>query len=254
MAASEIALRSILITGAGSGIGAETARALAAPGCGLLLHARANRDGCEQVAADCAARGATTEIALGDLSDPAVAPDLVDRAVAAFGGLDVMVANAGFPDPRPFAELDRTALDACHAAMTASFFGLLQAARPHLERSASPRVIAISTLNAHVFRATFPVCPASAAAKAGIEALVHAAAVQLAHAGITVNAVAPGLIETERGLPDFYSQAQLREMIANIPLGRPGRPRDVARAVAFVADPEAGYITNQVIHVNGGIA
>ena len=138
-------LRSILVTGSGSGIGKAIARRLAAPGVGLLIHALSNEAGCQRVAAEARDQGAEAVVALGDLSDGAVAEALVDRAVTAFGGFDVLVANAGFPDVRGFMEIDRAALEACHGVMTAGFFHLARRAVPHLERpstagsSRSPR-------------------------------------------------------------------------------------------------------------------
>ena len=105
--------RVILVTGAASGIGAAACRALAAPGVALLVHTRNNRDGAERVAAEARAAGADADVALGDLADPTVARALVAQAVARFGGLDVLVSNAGFADRTVFTELT-------DAAMTAS--------------------------------------------------------------------------------------------------------------------------------------
>ena len=184
-------LRSVLVTGSGSGIGAAIARRLAKPGTGILVHALHNRAGCDAVAAELRQAGATVEVMLGDLSKPETGGLLVERACKAFGGLDVLIANAGFPDRRPFGTLERAGLDYCIGVITGGFFELVSAGLPHLRKSRDARVIAISTHNAHVFRTDYPVYPASAAAKAGLEAMVRVAAVQLAPDGITVNAVAP---------------------------------------------------------------
>ena len=108
-------LRSILVTGSGSGIGAAIARRLAGPGTGILVHALHNRAGCEAVAAELRAAGAEAEIMLGDLSKPETGAQLVEQACRSFGGLDVLIANAGFPDRRPFGGLDRAGLDYCIA-------------------------------------------------------------------------------------------------------------------------------------------
>src|SRR4051812_49134217 len=105
--------RVVLVTGAASGIGAAVCRAMAAPGVALLVHTRKNRTGAERVAAEARAAGADAAVAIGDLTDGAVADMLVSEVVAAFGGLDVLVSNAGFADRTPFANLT-------DAAMTAS--------------------------------------------------------------------------------------------------------------------------------------
>ena len=245
--------RTILITGSGSGIGAATARRLAGPQTAILVHARANREGCERVAAEAREKGAETAIAIGDLGDPKFAAELIDEAVERFGGLDVLIANAGFPELRVFGELDRDGLDQCYRVIMAGFFHMVDRALPYLKNARDGRVVAVSTLNAHVFRKTYPVYPASAAAKAGLEALARSVAMQLAPFGVTVNCVAPGLTFKELDTEQFYDEEEMAPMVAQIPLGRIARTDEIAAVIAFLVGPDASYVTGQVIHVNGGI-
>lgn len=244
-------LRSVLITGSGSGIGAETARRLAGPGTGVVVHAATNADGCARVAEQVRERGGRAAVVLGDLADPAVARRLVDTAVARHGGLDVLVANAGFPDRRPVGELDRAGLDRCLDVITGGFFELLDAARDHLLRSPAGRVVAISSHNAHVFRSDYPNYPASAAAKAAVEAMARATAVPLAPHGVTVNVVVPGLVRKSSG-EQFLDPDEWAEFPRRIPMGRIGEPHEVAAVVAFLVSTDASYVTGQIVHVNGG--
>ena len=245
---------SVLVTGSGSGIGAAIARRLAAPGVGIVVHAHKNRAGCERVAAELRAKGAEAVVHLADLADAAQARGCVDTAVEAFGGLHTLIANAGFPDLRVWGDLDREGMDYCYKVVTGGFFEMSTRALPHLKAAGGRgRVIAISTLNAHVFRCTYPIYPGAAAAKAGLEALVRTLAVQLAPFKVTVNCVAPGIIEKDADTIQFYSDDAWTPLIANVPLGRLGKQDEVAAMVAFLAGPDASYVTNQTIHVNGGI-
>ena len=225
-----MAERRILITGAASGIGAATARAFAAPGVALMLHTRANREALARVAAAAREKGARV----------------------ALGGLDVLVANAGFADRTPIAALTDAGFAKSHEAITFSLLRLARAAAPHLAAGQDPRLIAVSSFVAHLFRNDVTTFPASAAAKAAVEALVRALAIEWAPK-VTVNAVVPGYTRKDPGAHAALSAAQWEEITARIPLRRLGTPDDVAATIAFLASPGAGYITGQSIHVSGGV-
>jgi len=245
--------RIFLVTGAASGIGAAVCRTLAGPGTAILLHTRRNRDAVEAVAAEARAAGSVADITLGDLGEPGTAAGVVAACTGQFGGLDVLISNAGFADRTPMASLTDAALRSSTEAIQGAFFRLCQAGLPALRTSAQGRVIAISSFVAHAFRPDVTAFPASAAAKAGLEALVRALAVELGPQGVTVNAVVPGFIQKDGGAHRAIDPSVLAAQTARIPLGRIGLPRDVAAAVKFLASAEAGYITGQAIHVNGGL-
>jgi 3-oxoacyl-[acyl-carrier protein] reductase len=245
--------RTILVTGAASGIGAAICRTLAGSDTAILVHTRRNRDGAETVAHDLRMTGALAEIALGDLAEPSIAEALVTMAVERFGRLDVVVSNAGFADRTGFADLTDQGLNRSTEAIQGGFFRLARAALPHLRTATNGRVIAISSFVAHAFRTDLASFPASAAAKAGLEALMRALAIELGPSDVTVNAVVPGFIRKDAGAHRAIDPTILAGQTARIPLGRIGLPEDVAAVVAFLASAAAGYVTGQAIHVDGGL-
>ena len=245
-----------LVTGSSSGIGAAVCRRLAASRGGdvnLAVHARHNRAGAEQVAKEISRSGGQAEILLGDISEAGVAERLIDETLERFGRLDALVANAGFPILKSLNEGSREDLDYAFRGNLFSFYELLRAARPHLAAAQEPRVVAVGSFTAHVFRTDMRSFPMSAAAKGGLETMVRSLAAELAPSGITVNCVVPGFIEKDPGTGDGLSQQELASVAERIPLGRIGRSNEVAAAIEFLLSPSASYITGQALHVNGGL-
>lgn len=248
-----MAERRVLVTGAASGIGAATCRLLAAPGVAIAVHTRGNREGAERTAAAVREKGGVAHLVLGDLEDAEAPARIVAESAALLGGLDVLIANAGFADRTPVGQLTAAAFARSQAVIAEGFLALAQAAAPHLAAGQESRLIAVSSFVAHVFRTDTPTFPASAAAKAAVEALVKALAIEWAPK-VTVNAVVPGYTRKDAGAHRALTDAQWQETLARIPLRRLGEPEDVAAGIAFLASPAARYVTGQLLHVDGGIA
>lgn len=245
--------RVVLVTGAATGIGAACCRRMAGPDTAILVHTRKNAEGAERTAEAVRAKGGLAHVVLGDIADPATPAALVDAARERFGRLDVVVANAGFADKTPLLQTDDAQIARTLDTVLWAFIRLARAALPVLAEARAPRLIAISSFVAHTFRNDVTVFPATSAAKAAVEALARGLAIEFAPRGVTVNAVAPGFTQKDPGAHAAYSPAQWEMVKRSVPLGRLGTPDDVAAAVNFLASAEAGYVTGQVWHVNGGL-
>lgn len=243
----------ILITGAGSGIGAAIARRVAAPGKAILLHTGSNTAALDAVAAEARAKGARVETMTGDLTDPALPSALVGAAQAAFGGLDQIVSNAGRADKTPFGALTEEAMTRAWEMMPLAFFRLVDAALPALRASKQGRVVAISSFVAHVYGANGLTFPATSAAKAALEALAKSLAWQLGPEGVTVNCIAPGFVRKDAGGHAATSRETMESAAAITPNRRIGTPEDIAGMVAYLLSDEARHVTGQTIHVDGGL-
>lgn len=242
----------VIVTGASKGIGKGIARVFAQKGACVAIAARNATEG-EAAAAELRTHvppgnGGGVAFIQADVTDRAQVEHLVAQTIAFYGGLDILCANAGaFPSAK-IPDLTDAAWDALFATNVRSLFTCVQVALPHLRKSSAPRIVITSSITGPV--TGYPGWAHYGATKAAQLGFLRTAAIELARDGITVNAVLPGNIYTE-GLaevgPDYINATK-----AIIPLGKLGTVDDIGHAAAFLASPEAGFITGQALVVDGG--
>jgi 3-oxoacyl-[acyl-carrier protein] reductase len=235
-----------LVTGASRGIGRAIACTLAAQGATVVAAAR--QDHANDVVAELAAKGQLAEAATLDVTDAAAIEQLPGSIVQRHGRIDIVVSNAGIARDQLLMRMKRADWDAVIGINLTATFSLVQAAMRPMLKQRGGRIIAIGSVVGQTGNAGQ--CN-YAASKAGLIGFAKALAREVATRGITVNVVAPGMIDTDMTRA-VTGQAQV-DWAARIPLGRPGTPDDVAAAVCFLASDEAAYITGHVLAVNGGM-
>ena len=241
----ELTGKTALITGASGAIGGGIARVLHAQGATVALSGT-KRDALDSLAADL---GGRVHVLTCNLADSAETDGLVPRAEEAMGQLDILVANAGVTKDNLFVQLRDEDWDQVIAINLSATFRLARAAVRGMMRRRFGRIIAITSV---VGATGNPGQANYVAAKAGITGMIKSIAQEYAKRGVTANCVAPGFIVTP--MTDKLNDKQREGILARIPASRAGTVDEVAAAVAFLATNEAGYMTGQTLHVNGGMA
>jgi NAD(P)-dependent dehydrogenase (short-subunit alcohol dehydrogenase family) len=241
-----LAGRRAIVTGASSGLGAEIARDLGRAGAAVVLVGR-DADRLGAVASEVRAHDARALALLVDITAPGGPDEIVDRAVAEFGRIDVIVHSAGLFRAATLADTTDEILDEQWDANVRAPFRLTRAAAPHMEAGGS--VIFVTSIAGHV---GFADCSAYCATKGAVELLVKSLALELAPRGVRVNAVAPGNIRTPINADALADPEYEREVVARTPAGRVGEVQDIGPAVLFLASSAAGYMHGASIVVDGG--
>lgn len=237
-----------LVTGAGRNIGRTIALDLAERGASVIVNGRSDRVAVDGVVAEINAAGGQAIGCLADVSDEAATGRMVGDAVAAFGGIDILVSNAGLRRQTPFLEMGLAEWREILSVALDGAFILARAAVPHMIPRGGGAIVALSGISTHV--GTPNRCHVSAS-KAGLEGLMRALAVELGPHRVTCNCVSPGAVDTVRGASAGVLPSSLVDR--GVPLGRKATVEEISAAVRFLAGPDGRYITGQTLHVNGGV-
>jgi len=236
-----------IVTGASRGIGAAVAERLARDGFTVVINYAGDAASAEALAGKIEAAGGRALTAQADVADPVAVRRMFDAAETAFGGVDVVVNNAGIMQLSPLATTDDELFDRTIAINLKGTFNAMREAGRRLRDGG--RIINFST---SIVGTLLPTYGVYAATKAGVEAMTHIMAKELRGRSITVNAVAPGPTAT-----DLFLKGKTPELIDQLakvaPLERLGQPEDIANVVSFLAGPDGGWVNGQVLRANGGM-
>lgn len=246
---SKLSRKTALVTGASRGIGRAIALRFAAEGAAVAINYNGSAEKAEAVAEEIRAAGGTASVFQADVADAASVAAMFERFFEEFQRLDILVNNAGITRDALLIGMKETQFDEVIAANLKGCFLCTQLAAKRMIRQRSGRIINISSysgLHGNAGQMNY------AASKAGVVGMTKTAARELGGRGITVNAIAPGMVETD--MTAALSGKAREAIIAQVPLQRMGRAEEIAAAAAFLAGDEAAYITGQVLSVDGGLS
>lgn len=243
-----------IVTGGGSGIGKEVAARLVKAGASVVISGR-DEAKLKQAVAHIDPTGKRAVYFAGDIAKVATAQALVDLATTSFGGVDILINNAGIFRPKAFLEVDETEYDAFIDIILKGKFFMAQAAARAMRLRGGGAIVQTGSLWALQAIGATP-SAAYSAANAGVHALTRNLAIELASENIRINTVAPGVVETPV-YNTFMTDDQVKQTLPSFnafhPLGRNGQPADVAEAILFLASSSASWITGTVLPVDGGV-
>jgi 3-oxoacyl-[acyl-carrier protein] reductase len=249
-AAKKLAGKVAVVTGASKGIGAEIARQLAAAGAAVVVNYASSKAGADKVVAEITARDGRAVAVQGDLSKPADVKRLFEEAKAKFGPVDVLVNNAGVYE---FAPLDAVTPEHFHKQFNLNVLGLLMASQ-EAARQMEGRGGSIVNISSVASTSTPPNTSVYSATKGAVDSITGALAKELGPKKIRVNAINPGMIETEGVKAAGFDEGEFRQYVeATAALGRIGQPSEIAPAAVFLASDDASYLTGETVRISGGL-
>ena len=240
--------RAAIVTGGSRGIGKAVCLELAAGGANLMINYAGNLQAAEETAQSCRSLGVQAELVRGDVGQAEDCRRIAAAAVEAFGRIDILVNNAGITRDNLLMRMGEPDFDQVIQTNLKGCFLMMQAVSRQMMKQRYGRIVNMASvvgLSGNAGQVNY------AASKAGVVGMTKSFAKEVASRNITVNAVAPGFIETD--MTAAMTEAAVKAAAASIPAGRMGRPEDVAAAAAFLASEKAAYVTGQVLAVDGGM-
>ena len=238
-----------VVTGASKGIGAAIARQLAAEGAAVVVNYASSKQGADRVVAAIVSEGGKAVAVQADVAKPADIRRLFAEAVRAFGRLDILVNNAGIYE---FAPLEEVTAEHFHRMFDLNVLGLILASQ-EAAKHFGPDGGSIVNISSVAATSTPPAASVYSATKAAVDAVTRSLAKELGPRNVRVNAINPGMVETEGVHTAGLAESDFRRQFeSQAPLGRIGQPRDIAPAAVFLASPDAAWITGETLTIAGG--